>query len=171
MSASVLPVPDPIIFDENILTDSAFLYKARASFMQTPRQDYFYFNTPVKGCGLKIAWYFYFPFILSALNNDVMRSIFLFSELVYFYSWRKINSFIHQSVVVILFFKEIGLSSQLFYFLRNQFILLFLVNIKGSDLYSCMLLHPWTNQFRLLGIAKLEIIKRSNQFNQFVVEI
>ena len=41
-SDSVLPVPDPIIFDENILTDPAFLYKARASFMQTPRQDYFY---------------------------------------------------------------------------------------------------------------------------------
>ena len=44
----MLPVPDPIIFDENILTDPAFLYKARASFMQTPRQDYFY-SIPSKG--------------------------------------------------------------------------------------------------------------------------
>ena len=73
-------------------------------FVEGPSQFYantearlFLFNTPVKRCGLKIAWYFYLAFILSALNNDVTRSILLFSNLVYFYSWGKlIYLFINQ---------------------------------------------------------------------------
>ena len=54
-----------------------------------------------------------------------------------------------------------------FIFSKNQFILLFLVNTKWFDIYSCV--HAFAflkNQFKWLGIPKLEIIKESNQFSQ-----
>ena len=56
-----------------------------------------------------------------------------------------------------------------FIFSKNQFILLFLVNTKWFDIYSCV--HAFAflkNQFKWLGIPKLEIIKEFNQFSQLL---
>ena len=97
-----------------------FLYKARANFMQTPRQDYFYFNR--KEMWAQDLVIFLFAIILSALDN--------------FYSWGKlIHLFINQWW---LFYSLRQLAYSVnysFIFSRDQFILLFLVNTEGSDLH------------------------------------
>ena len=84
-----------------------------------------------------------------------------------FYSWGKLTHlFINQWWL--FYFVRRRLSQLFSYFLKESIYFI----ISGhywriwSTVYSCVLLHSWKNQFKLLGIPKLEIIKEFIQFNQ-----
>ena len=87
-----------------------------------------YFNTPVKGQRLKIAWFLIFADYSLCLNNDDIQSILYRVVLWIFYSWRKLIHFIFIQWWLFIFswgnwFVSVNYSVILS---RNQFILLFL---------------------------------------------
>ena len=129
-----------------------------------------YFNTPVKGQRLKIAWFLIFADYSLCLNNDDIQSI-LYTVVLWIFILKG-NWFIYSSINGGYFISLRQLTYSVnysFIFSKNQFILLFLVNTKWFDIYSCV--HAFAflkNQFKLLGISKLEIIKEFNQFSQLL---